>query len=46
MYGKQIRRIVAGHNATGKSLLTRDAFATSILSYRLAPKPRRDMRTF
>lgn len=34
---KQIRRIVTGHNAAGKSIITQDAFATSILELEAAP---------
>src|SRR5713101_8521939 len=34
---KQIRRIVTGHNAAGKSIIAQDAFATSILELAAAP---------
>lgn len=34
---KQIRRIVTGHNAAGKSIITQDAVATSILELEAAP---------
>src|SRR5262244_662174 len=34
---KQIRRIVTGHNAAGKSIIAQDAFATSILELEAVP---------
>lgn len=34
---KQIRRIVTGHNAAGKSIILQDAFATSILEMAAMP---------
>jgi mannose-6-phosphate isomerase-like protein (cupin superfamily) len=34
---KQIRRIVTGHNAAGKSIIMQDAFATSILEMAAMP---------
>ena len=34
---KQIRRIVTGHNAAGKSIIAQDAFATSILELPAVP---------
>ena len=34
---KQIRRIVTGHNAAGKSIIAEDAMATSILDLAAAP---------
>ena len=34
---KQIRRIVTGHNAAGKSIIARDAVATSILELAAVP---------
>ena len=34
---KQIRRIVTGHNAAGKSIIAQDGFATSILELPSAP---------
>ena len=34
---KQIRRIVTGHNAAGKSIIAQDAFATSILDMPAVP---------
>lgn len=34
---KQIRRIVTGHNAAGKSIIAQDAFATSILELAAVP---------
>jgi hypothetical protein len=34
---KQIRRIVTGHNAAGKSIIAQDAFATSILEMAAIP---------
>ena len=34
---KQIRRIVTGHNAAGKSIIMQDALATSILEMDAMP---------
>jgi len=34
---KQIRRLVTGHNAAGKSIIAQDAFATSILELPAVP---------
>ena len=34
---KQIRRIVTGHNARGKSIIAQDAVATSILEMKAVP---------
>jgi len=34
---KQIRRIVTGHNAAGKSIIAQDGFATSILELAAVP---------
>ena len=34
---KQIRRIVTGHNAAGKSIIMQDALATSILEMAAMP---------
>ena len=34
---KHIRRIVTGHNAAGKSMIARDALATSILELEAVP---------
>ncbi len=34
---KQIRRILTGHNAAGKSIIAEDAIATSILDLEAVP---------